>query len=249
MLVALLQESHPLLPGAPQRQNRRSSSHQHHHLHVPPTQSTLQQEWWGNSGGEEDLKEHRVGGYGSVKEKTTQGQGEAPRIALQTPIRVATGEDTLSRPYTRHGDYTVKSGYRAIKLMTDVAEQAPSSSFSPRKSLWKAVWEAKVPKKIQTFVWKLCHNLLPVRSPSSHLEEMHSRRSLVVVVFRLSIASSPSPLRCSGRLLRFSGQPYDCCDCLFRRALGSFGCSKQAWALHASVSFILVYCCLYLLGP
>ncbi|KAK7278826.1 hypothetical protein RJT34_23864 [Clitoria ternatea] len=99
--------------------------------------------------------------------QNTHVSGSAPAAGLNKgckgPVWTIPGADLLRWPYTKNGEYTVKSGYRAIKLWADATEQGPSPSSSPDISLWKAVWEAKVPKKIQMFIWKACHNLLPVK--------------------------------------------------------------------------------------
>lgn len=40
---------------------------------------------------------------------------------------------------------------------------SPSFSVIIDNTIWKAIWQAKVPQKIKLFLWKACHNCLPIQ--------------------------------------------------------------------------------------
>lgn len=82
---------------------------------------------------------------------------------MATPIRWTAGKDELWWPHTTTGILTVKSVYHALKHQTTVQQNEPSTSLGISPTLWKLIWNSKVPQKIKIFLWKLVHNILPVQ--------------------------------------------------------------------------------------
>ncbi|OMO84089.1 hypothetical protein COLO4_22232 [Corchorus olitorius] len=64
---------------------------------------------------------------------------------------------------TTLGQYSVKSGYYAIKCNAVTSQNPNKASSSHRidKDLWNIVWNINCPKKIRTFLWRCCRNALP----------------------------------------------------------------------------------------
>lgn len=61
------------------------------------------------------------------------------------------------------GEYSVKSGYHEIRKNRMGLNSAASTSGVIDSSFWKDVWGARVPQKINIFIWKVYHNILPLR--------------------------------------------------------------------------------------
>jgi ribonuclease HI len=85
---------------------------------------------------------------------------------LQIPISRRGGEDFISWPHTRFGDYTVASGYslaRSEKFYLDRSKQGGGAHSSTQAdgSLWKKLWAIKVPGKMKINLWRFAHNCLP----------------------------------------------------------------------------------------
>lgn len=66
-------------------------------------------------------------------------------------------------PHTKSGGYSVKSGCRQVWKSHEDPRDVASGSMGVTGKLWKAIWGAKVPHKIRVFMWKACHNGLPVK--------------------------------------------------------------------------------------
>lgn len=82
---------------------------------------------------------------------------------LQTPISWQGGADILWWPFSKSGDFSVKSCYYQINSKKTLNNQGASSSSSIPKQVWKLIWKISVPQKIKMFLWKLCNNSLPVK--------------------------------------------------------------------------------------
>ncbi|KAL4367556.1 hypothetical protein GQ457_05G010050 [Hibiscus cannabinus] len=66
--------------------------------------------------------------------------------------------------HNKSGEHSVKSGYRAIMdSKIDEASPGPSYVSSQDTTLWRSVWNLKVPPKIRNFVWKVCKNIAPTK--------------------------------------------------------------------------------------
>lgn len=89
-----------------------------------------------------------------------------PEIAIkviQTPLNWSGGQDSLWWPFAKNGDFSVKTGYYEIKKTEQPTVYGPSTSEGIAKEVWQGVWNAKIPPKVKIFLWKACHNILPVK--------------------------------------------------------------------------------------
>nr|XP_025703912.1 uncharacterized protein LOC112805796 [Arachis hypogaea] len=84
---------------------------------------------------------------------------------LQTPVSRISKEDRLLWPFRKDGEFTTKTGYYAAKKEEDERSHyySPSSS-SVFEELWEGIWNIKAPQKIKMFLWKVAHNIIPVRA-------------------------------------------------------------------------------------
>lgn len=58
--------------------------------------------------------------------------------------------------------YTVKEGYKvAHGVILRENDRPCTSSQTPLKPVWKAIWKLKVSRKIRLFIWKIFYNALP----------------------------------------------------------------------------------------
>ena len=70
--------------------------------------------------------------------------------------------DKITWPGNMNGEYSVRSGYSF--LVDEEDKSLPSSSRpDPRQSLWRSIWDLKIPKKCQMFAWKACREALPTK--------------------------------------------------------------------------------------
>ena len=76
---------------------------------------------------------------------------------LQLPLpKTDAGMDKLVWKHSTTGEYKVKKAY-------DMLSGTPHRSAVP-KAVWSTIWKLKLPMKIFTFIWKLLHNGLQVKS-------------------------------------------------------------------------------------
>ncbi|KAJ1395658.1 Ribonuclease H-like superfamily [Sesbania bispinosa] len=86
---------------------------------------------------------------------------------VQTPICITAEMNYLFWPHTKQGDYSVKSGYKVLKLKEPIPSNLASSSAVSRVDLWPRVWGAKVPHKLKMFIWKICQDAVPLNFDAS----------------------------------------------------------------------------------
>lgn len=76
-------------------------------------------------------------------------------------------QDRLVWNSSKHGLYTVSSGYKVVKVCKDEAKGEEGTSIRRAvedRTLWTGIWKMNIKKKIQHFIWRVCHNKLPVMS-------------------------------------------------------------------------------------
>lgn len=84
---------------------------------------------------------------------------------IATPILRGDEQDKLIWPFSKHGIYDVKTGYHAEKdRRRNLGNNNGTTSNAVQDNFWKQIWNAKVPPKIKTFMWKACKNALPTKS-------------------------------------------------------------------------------------
>lgn len=74
-------------------------------------------------------------------------------------------EDCIAWHYEKTGVFTVKSAYKlADSLKRKGTDKATSSSREPGdRSIWDAIWKAKIPEKVKVFGWRVATNSLPTK--------------------------------------------------------------------------------------
>jgi hypothetical protein len=54
--------------------------------------------------------------------------------------------------YINNGEYSVKSGYKALSLARSPSANASSSNAA--HTLWQSLWNLSIPLKIKHFLWR-----------------------------------------------------------------------------------------------
>ncbi|KAJ1423881.1 Reverse transcriptase zinc-binding domain [Sesbania bispinosa] len=83
---------------------------------------------------------------------------EVAEQILSIPLFLSNQEDTMTWKWTMNRKYSVRSGYRLI--MEKEAELVGSSSSMTFP--WSKVWSASYIPRCKDFVWRACHDILPV---------------------------------------------------------------------------------------
>lgn len=83
---------------------------------------------------------------------------------LRIPVRRNLITDKLIWTSTSSGQYTVHSGYHAIRgAERETRTLSASSSYQVPPQLWKRIWKLHLPPKLKIFCWNICHNALPTK--------------------------------------------------------------------------------------
>ena len=83
------------------------------------------------------------------------------KLILSIPLCPNAVEDTVVWPFTPSGIYTVRLGTGFL-----TADHAPIPQDVPAQSgnkVWKLIWSLNVQSKVRNFLWRTCHNALPVK--------------------------------------------------------------------------------------
>uniref|UniRef100_A0A2N9IQD1 CCHC-type domain-containing protein n=1 Tax=Fagus sylvatica TaxID=28930 RepID=A0A2N9IQD1_FAGSY len=72
-------------------------------------------------------------------------------------------EDKLFWFDTRDGKYSMHSGYKLLCKDARASQPESSRQWDPNP-LWKRIWGARVPAKVKSFLWRACHDSLPIKS-------------------------------------------------------------------------------------
>lgn len=92
------------------------------------------------------------------------GSTDQKHSPTHTPV-----PDKIIWPYTKHGNYSSKSGY--ILLSSASNNNTPTNQNSiPQTVNFKAIWKLKCPPEIRLFLWKVANNGL---STFQRLHRLH----------------------------------------------------------------------------
>ncbi|XP_024160347.1 uncharacterized protein LOC112167549 [Rosa chinensis] len=89
-----------------------------------------------------------------------------PHVAdsiLCIPLRQVATPDQLSWNPEKKGSFTIKSTYWIARQQVLGHVLTSTSHGDPYLELWKRLWKAKVPGKVQICVWRACNDILPTR--------------------------------------------------------------------------------------
>lgn len=84
---------------------------------------------------------------------------------LRIPINMH-GEDFVRWPFTRLGEYTVRSAYnlaRSAHFLESHSKsgQGLSSNISSQEKEWRLLWSIKAPGKMKVVLWRFAQDCLP----------------------------------------------------------------------------------------
>jgi hypothetical protein len=85
---------------------------------------------------------------------------------LQIPLHRLGFEDFITWDATKHGRYTVRSGYylqwrHKFGASTSQLALPGQSAINP---VWKSLWQMKILSKVKIFIWRALHGSLPLKS-------------------------------------------------------------------------------------
>jgi ribonuclease HI len=85
---------------------------------------------------------------------------------LQIPISTQGFEDFISWHFTKHGQYTVRSGYHLQwrHQFGPSTGQLAIPSVSALNPVWKTLWQLKIPAKVKIFAWRALHGIIPLKA-------------------------------------------------------------------------------------
>ncbi|EOY21370.1 Ribonuclease H-like superfamily protein [Theobroma cacao] len=112
-----------------------------------------------------ELIDARCGKWDEAKVKLCFPLYES-NLILSIPLSVRLSVDRQVRVVSKHGQYTVKFGYRLISSLLDDSE--PGCSSDSFDGFWKEVWKLSIPRKIIFFMWKALKGALPTKKALSH---------------------------------------------------------------------------------
>lgn len=67
--------------------------------------------------------------------------------------------------YTKSSQYTVNSGYKWAKALNKRSSEDECTSSGTNEGdekLWIGIWNMNIKKKLQHFIWRACHDRIPV---------------------------------------------------------------------------------------
>jgi ribonuclease HI len=84
---------------------------------------------------------------------------------LQIPLNNRGFDDFVAWGFSKHGRYTVRSGYYLqwkfqFGATTNQLALPGSSALNP---VWKILWRLRIPSKIKIFAWRALHGILPLK--------------------------------------------------------------------------------------
>lgn len=79
-----------------------------------------------------------------------------------------TGEDKLIWPYSKNGQFSVKTAYKVIS--GEINHMNTNQGSNP---VYKAIWNLSILPKVQLFIWKCYEKILPAKSVLARYNNAH----------------------------------------------------------------------------
>ena len=84
-------------------------------------------------------------------------------VILKIPLpKTGEGQDKILWSCSNSGDYQVKKAYEHLHQEFMETNQHQNRNSDIPKEIWNLVWKVKLPIKINTFIWKLLHESIPI---------------------------------------------------------------------------------------
>lgn len=103
------------------------------------------------------LKENEVKAWGVSKVSSIFDDRDA-RMILSIPLRLHRTVDSWYQLEDRREVYTVKSGYKLVRGMTQ-----PQTNEN-RSEVWNSIWRVRAMPKMKDLLWRAASNCIPTRS-------------------------------------------------------------------------------------
>jgi hypothetical protein len=102
-------------------------------------------------------------------------------IDVNAIMKIHTGrleEDVWAWHLEKHGNFTVRSAYRALLQESGRINQSTSSGGG-EYGFWKKLWKLKVPPKVRNFWWRVIKGYIPCRQvlKARHIERLDRCRA------------------------------------------------------------------------
>jgi hypothetical protein len=117
-----------------------------------------------------ELMDHATGEWN--EEVLTTKMASVDREAI---MRISVGrleEDTWAWQLERHGNFTVRSAYRALLQANLTIE--PIGTWGSERPFWKKLWKMRIPPKVRNYWWRVIKGFIPCRSvlEARHIEKI-----------------------------------------------------------------------------
>ncbi|KAL0310472.1 UNVERIFIED_CONTAM: putative mitochondrial protein [Sesamum calycinum] len=90
---------------------------------------------------------------------------EEADLIIKIVLSLSNGDDFFCWHHMANGKFSIRRAYHVARDLVDQTQPCTSSFGSP---VWKSIWNAKVPRKVQVFGWRLAQNALPTGVNLNH---------------------------------------------------------------------------------
>ena len=86
---------------------------------------------------------------------------EEAELILSIPLNYHPTEDKVIWPYNSSVAYSVKSGKKFLAKENNIS--TPWIDHEHDEDIWKWIWRLSISNKVRNFLWRACHNAIPVK--------------------------------------------------------------------------------------
>ncbi|KAK8502246.1 hypothetical protein V6N12_011664 [Hibiscus sabdariffa] len=118
-----------------------------------------------------------------IEELDNQAHATTNKVLHKQEVRAIVQISVCSQPhydvlvwhYSNSGEFTFNSGYHRLMANKRTHDAGSSRHDENKGKNWCHIWNLMTPPKIQNFIWKACHNVVP--SNENLARRHHSRTS------------------------------------------------------------------------